>query len=133
MKDRLANLKTEAAGLQARRDAGFEGGDADAIVDGLTARLELQRNRLAHYIREKDVRVLLRDTLIETQTRLREAYTAPVAAEIAPLLSHVIPGAQAGLGDSLGVDTITRYGKQEKIDQLSGGTQEQFAILTRLA
>ena len=133
MKDRLANLKTEAAGLQARRDAGFDGGDADAIVDGLTARLELQRNRLAHYIREKDVRVLLRDTLIETQTRLREAYTAPVAAEIAPLLSHVIPGAQAGLGDSLGVDTITRYGKQEKIDQLSGGTQEQFAILTRLA
>jgi uncharacterized protein YhaN len=48
-------------------------------------------------------------------------------------LSHVIPGAQAGLGESLGVDTVTRYGKLETIDQLSGGTQEQFAILTRLA
>jgi len=130
---RLANLKTEAAGLQARRDAAFEGGDADAIVEGLSARLEAEKERLARHVREKDVRVLLRDTLVETQTRLRDAYTAPVSAELAPLLSHVIPGAQAGLGDSLGVDTVTRYGKLETIDQLSGGTQEQFAILTRLA
>ena len=130
---RLANLKTEAAGLQARRDAAFEGGDADAVVEALTARLETEQATLARHVRDKDVRVLLRDTLVETQTRLRDAYTAPVSEELAPLLSHVIPGAQAGLGDSLGVDTVTRYGKLEKIDQLSGGTQEQFAILTRLA
>jgi len=130
---RLAGLKTEAAGLQARRDAGFEGGDANAIVDGLTARLETQKDALARYVRDKEVRVLLRDTLIETQTRLRDAYTAPVSSELSPLLSHVIPGAQAGLGESLGVDTVTRFGKQEAIGQLSGGTQEQFAILTRLA
>lgn len=130
---RLAALKTQGAGLQARRDAAFEGGDADAIVDGLMARLETETETLARHLRDKNVRVLLRDSLIETQTRLRDAYTAPVSEEIAPLLSHVIPGALAGLGDSLGVDTITRHGKLETIDQLSGGTQEQFAILTRLA
>jgi len=52
----------------------------------------------------------LRDTLIETQTRLREAYTAPVTQELAPLLSRVIPGAEAGLGESLGVDSVLRDG-----------------------
>lgn len=132
-RQRLEGLKTKAAGLQARRDAAFEGGDADAIVGSLQAQLETERDTLVRHVRAKDVRVLLRDTLIETQTRLRDAYTAPVTQELAPLLSRVIPGAQAGLGDSLGVDTVLRDGKIEKIGQLSGGTQEQFAILTRLA
>ena len=132
-RQRLESLKTQAAGLQARRDAAFEGGDAEAAVTALKARLETQQKTLERHLRDKDVRVLLRNTLIETQTRLREAYTAPVTQEIAPLLSRVIPGAEAGLGDSLGVDTVLRNGKLEKIDQLSGGTQEQFAILTRLA
>lgn len=132
-RQRLEDLKTKAAGLQARRDAAFEGGDADAVVGSLSARLETQKETLARQLRAKDVRVLLRDTLVETQTRLRDAYTAPVTEELAPLLSRVIPGAQAGLGDSLGVDTVLRDGKLEKIGQLSGGTQEQFAILTRLA
>ena len=132
-RERLETLRAQAAGLRARRDAAFEGGDADAVVARLAARLETQKDTLERQLRAKDVRVLLRDTLIETQTRLRDAYTAPVAQELAPLLSRVIPGAEAGLSDSLGVDTVLRDGKLEKIGQLSGGTQEQFAILTRLA
>lgn len=132
-RQRLETLKTKAAGLQARRDAAFEGGDAEATVASLEARLETQQSTLSRHIRGKDVRILLRDTLVVTQTRLRDAYTAPVTQELAPLLSRVIPGAEAGLGDSLGVDTVLRDGKVEKIGQLSGGTQEQFAILTRLA
>ena len=132
-RQRLEILKTDEARLQARRDAAFEGGDAEATVASLDARLGKQKETLARHVRAKDVRVLLRDSLIETQTRLREAYTKPVTQELAPLLSRVIPGAQAGLGDSLGVDTVLRDGKLEKIGQLSGGTQEQFAILTRLA
>ena len=130
---RLEQLKTSEAGLRARRDAAFEGGDADGAVKVLEARLEKQQAELARQIRSKDVRVLLRDTLIATQTRLREAYTAPVTAELAPLLSRVIPGAEAGLSEHLGVDTVQRNGKIEALTQLSGGTQEQFAILTRLA
>ena len=129
----LETLKTNAARLQARREAAFEGGDAEGVVALLEARLETEQDELARRNREKDVRVLLRDTLVETQTRLREAYTAPVMAELAPLLSRVFPGARAELGDALGVDSVLRQGKLEKIAQLSGGTQEQFAILTRLA
>lgn len=132
-RQRLEALKTQAAGLQARRDAAFEGSDTDAAVASLEAQLKTQQKDLDRHIRAKDVRLLLRDTLTETQTRLREAYTAPVTEELAPLLSRVIPGAQAGLGENLGVDTVLRGGKLEKIGQLSGGTQEQFAILTRLA
>lgn len=132
-RERLEALKTKSAALQARRDAAFEGADAEETVAALEDRLAVQQDELARQIRAKDVRVLLRDTLIETQNRLREAYTAPVTQELAPLLSRVIPGAQAGLGETLGVDTVLRDGKLEKIGQLSGGTREQFAILTRLA
>ena len=132
-RDRLESLKTKAAALQARRDAVFEGADAEATVSELEDRLAAQQEDLARQVRAKDVRLLLRDTLIETQTRLRDVYTAPVSQELAPLLSRVIPGAQAELGESLGVDTVLRDGKVEQIGQLSGGTQEQFSILTRLA
>ena len=129
----LEQLKVREASLRARRDAAFEGGDAQGTVEALKARLETQQDMLARHIGDKDVRILLRDTLIATQTRLREAYTAPVTEELAPLLSRVIPGAEAGLSESLGVDTVLRNGKREALNQLSGGTQEQFAILTRLA
>ena len=129
----LEALKAKATGLRVRRDVGFEGADADGVVARLEARLSTEQAALARQLRAKDVRVLLRDTLITTQTRLREAYTAPVTEELAPLLSRVIPGAEAGLGESLGVDTVQRNGKTEAITQVSGGTQEQFAILTRLA
>jgi len=132
-REQLESLKTKAAALRARRDAAFEGEDAEATVSALEDRLTSQRDELARQVRAKDIRILLRDTLVETQTRLREAYTAPVTQELAPLISRVIPGAEAGLGESLGVDTVLRDGKVEKIGQLSGGTQEQFAILTRLA
>ena len=130
---RLEMLKTKAAGLKARRDSAFEGEDSDGVVDALEGRLAVQQHNLARQIRAKDVRVLLRETLVETQTRLQEAYTAPVTHELAPLISRVMPGAEAGLGDTLGVDTVRRNGTLEKIGQLSGGTREQFAILTRLA
>ncbi len=129
----LEALKTQAAGLSARRDAAFEGEDADAKVKALAAQLQQQEDTLAQHTQAKDVRVLLRDTLTQTQSRLRAAYTTPVAKELEPLLSMVIPGARAGLGDNLGVDTVHRDGRSEAITQLSGGTQEQFAILTRLA
>jgi len=129
----LESLKTKAAVLQARRDAAFEQGDAQSVVSALEARLTKEETELARQVREKDVRLLLRDTLSETQKRLKETYTAPVTQELAPLLSRVIPGAEAGLDDQLGVDRVQRNGLTEAITQVSGGTQEQFAILTRLA
>jgi len=82
-REQLESLKTKAAALRARRDAAFEGEDAEAAVSNLEDRLATQRDELARQVRAKDVRILLRDTLIETQTRLREAYTAPVTQELA--------------------------------------------------
>jgi len=37
------------------------------------------------------------------------------------------------LDDKLSISTIERNGTKEEFDRLSGGTQEQLAILTRLA
>jgi len=129
----LESLKQDRAVLAVRRDTAFEGEDAQAKLGALEMRLEQEETELQRHQRLKDARLLLRDTLVQAQSRLQDAYTAPVAEELAPLLSMVIPGAQAGLGETLGVDTIQRSGRIEALSQLSGGTREQFAILTRLA
>ncbi len=129
----LQDLQRREASLRANRDAAFEGQDADAKVEALVAKLELEQAELDRLERRVAAQTLLRDTLLASQSKLREAYTEPVRAELAPLLAMVLPGTEANLNESLGADTVSRGGRIEDIGQLSGGTREQIAILTRLA
>lgn len=66
-------------------------------------------------------------------TASREHFLAPVLARLDPMLARVLPGARAVLGDRLAADGLTRDGRNEAIGRLSDGTQEQIAILVRLA
>lgn len=132
-KARLQDLERECVALQTQRNAAFEGGDAEAQVETLAARCEVERQNLTRLERRVAAQTLLRDTLLASQAKLREAYTEPVRAELAPLLAMVLPGTEANLNESLGADTVSRDGRIEDIGQLSGGTREQIAILTRLA
>ena len=125
--------RLEEATLVARREAAFDGEDADGVVAALEAQLELQTEELERHERDVAARVLLRDTLQGAQSRLEAAYTQPVRDELAPLLARVIHGAEAGLDASLSATEVTRGGRTEALEQLSGGTREQIAILTRLA
>lgn len=133
MRDQIETLKRQEISLQTQRDAAFEGEDVEARLGALTQAREAQAREVARIERQIAAQILLRDTLKASQSRLQSAYTEPVRAELAPLLAMVIPGAEASLGESLGANTVGRNGQVEDIEQLSGGTQEQIAILTRLA
>jgi len=132
-RERLQMLRETEASLNARRDAAFEGEDAQAQVKALEDLQIVQTEALEKLERKVAAQILLRDTLLDSQSRLRDAYTDPVRAELAPLLAMVLPGAEAQFDEQLGANKVLRAGRVEEIGQLSGGTREQIAILTRLA
>ena len=76
----------------------------------------------------------LEAALTAARTEARERYFAPVAAELKPLLQLLWPDAElTWTQDTLLPEALTRNGQSEPIDILSGGTQEQVALLVRLA
>lgn len=76
---------------------------------------------------------LLSGEIEQEITASRERFLAPVLARLDPMLERVLPGARAVLGDRLAAEGLTRGGRNEAIGRLSDGTQEQIAILVRLA
>lgn len=85
---------------------------------------------------EKDIQVLnrLKSALVNARTNARQQYFEPVATELKPLLRHLWPGADLVWDDaSLLPERLIRDGQEEPISILSGGTQEQIALLVRLA
>jgi DNA repair exonuclease SbcCD ATPase subunit len=72
--------------------------------------------------------------LAQARTEASDRYLAPVTAELAPLVSLLLGGAELRMHPTrLLPQTLVRDGGEEALDALSGGTQEQIAILTRLA
>lgn len=85
---------------------------------------------------EFEVSVLRRLDLALEQARnaAQEAYVGPVLQELQPLLRLLWPEARLGLDAGRVLpDQLTRAGQEEAFDSLSGGTQEQIALLVRLA
>ena len=76
---------------------------------------------------------LLRETLEEKQSTEKAQLFGPVVKELKMLMPQVIKGADVRLGDDYAASEIIRDGQVEDVNSLSGGTQEQIAILTRLA
>lgn len=129
----LSRLRMDSAELSARRRESFEQRDPDAEVTRLEERaLQLSQDVTRHRNRAAAL-VLLRDTLKESQRSLQDQYTDPVRQELLPLLRLVIDGADVELSETLGAQGLMRDGRDDTLERLSGGTQEQIAILTRLA
>ena len=131
-KERQA-LIIRKAELDTERKTAFERRDPDADVQRLTELVEQHCAELARHEREADALTLLRETLIESQQQLQDHYTAPVRKELLPLLRQVIDGADLVLSEQLGATGLVRDGQDDTLERLSGGTQEQIAVLTRLA
>ena len=76
----------------------------------------------------------LEQALTAARTEARERYFEPVAKELRPLLNLLWQDAELTWAeDSLLPDGLVRHGQAEPLDILSGGTQEQVALLVRLA
>ncbi|PIE08562.1 MAG: chromosome segregation protein SMC [Rhodobacterales bacterium] len=123
---RLAHLDTTIA-LRAG-----EGVDEDLAAT--REKLTEARARLARFTFERDMLTLLQAELDAARISAREHYFEPVTAELRPLLRVLWPGAELSFDDDTILPTeLTRDGTPERLDDLSGGTREQIALLVRLA
>ncbi|WP_116131065.1 AAA family ATPase [Tropicimonas sp. IMCC34043] len=142
--DRLnsARKATEERDRQIERDlAGLDSRIAlqagEAVDEELAETWErLGAARAALDAVEFEVAVLQRlEAALETARQAaRDRYVQPVLAELAPLVRMIWPEAELRFdADTLLPSGLVRTGSEEPFDVLSGGTQEQIALLVRLA
>jgi DNA repair exonuclease SbcCD ATPase subunit len=132
-REEIARLKP----LLARLDERISRSAGDAVEERLEeTEQELEAAQATLMRIEHEVAVLqrLEQALEAARNEARERYFEPIARELKPLLHLLWPDAELTWGEeSLLPDALTRNGVSEPIDILSGGTQEQVALLVRLA
>lgn len=98
---------------------------------------EAERDRLvrevAEFEQEAAVLQMLLEVLQAAESEAKSRYLAPIVSRVEPYLKMLLPGADIVLHESLRIAELHRDGQNEDFDILSGGTQEQLAVLTRIA
>jgi uncharacterized protein YhaN len=74
----------------------------------------------------------LRETVSAGLAEGREHYYQPVRRHLRPFLNDLFPGSELELGEGFTITGIKRQ-RSELFERLSDGTQEQIAVLVRLA
>ena len=117
--------------LKERLSLRFQDGVEEAL-DNVRGEIESTTRQVASFEAEAEALKLLRETLVECQMSEKQKLFEPVIREIGPLARQVIPGIEFEFGEDFAASDIIRNGVKETIESLSGGTQEQIAVLTRL-
>ncbi|MDP1907660.1 MAG: hypothetical protein Q8K85_05135, partial [Hyphomicrobium sp.] len=130
--EELANMR--------RAESGLEGELKSDRADDVAARLaELSDASAVAEARCRDLQEeaaalqLLARELDAAATRTRDRFARPVIERLAPYLQLVLPQARLVLGDDLAPQALQRGAALEELARLSDGTQEQLALLVRLA
>uniref|UniRef100_UPI0035258264 ATP-binding protein n=1 Tax=Rhodosalinus sp. K401 TaxID=3239195 RepID=UPI0035258264 len=126
-------LRLRLAALDAR--IGQAAGEAveEELADA-RARHAAAEARAAAYAGEVAALQRLEGALEDARKAARERYFWPVARELRPLLHLLWPEAElVWADDTLLPRALIRDGQEEPMNILSGGTQEQLALLVRLA
>jgi DNA repair exonuclease SbcCD ATPase subunit len=132
-RDKRADLKEKVVGLQSHIEA-LEGVGLDEAIQQKARDVELFDDRLQRYEREVSVLSLLLSTLRSAETQAKERYLSPVLKRIRPYLQLLFPGAEIAIDENLHIFGLVREnGYEESFEHLSMGTQEQIAVLVRLA
>lgn len=82
---------------------------------------------------EADTLELLRTTLREAQETASRTFLGPVTKRAVQYVRRILPDCDVTFTEELGLTSIVRGGISEGCGDLSRGTQEQLAVLTRLA
>lgn len=130
---RLGSLEKETANL--------EGQVQNAGGDGLGEKVETlreERDLVGREVERRRAHVatlnLLKETIESCYKEQRERLNAPLRRYLQPFLNDVFPSAELDLGDAFSITGIRRPGPgAETFERLSAGTQEQIAVLVRLA
>lgn len=132
-RDKRTGLKENIAGFRSHIEA-LEGAGLDEAIQQQERELELAEEQLRRYEREVTVLSLLSTTLRSAETDAKERYLSPVLKRVRPYLQLLFPGAEITIDENLHIVGVVRQdGYEESFQHLSMGTQEQIAVLVRLA
>ncbi len=132
-REKRGELKVKIAGLKSHIEAAEGAGLDEAIA--LKAR-ELERIEEDKDRRDHEVQVLrlLLSTLRNAEQAAKQQYLSPVLKRVRPYLQLLFPGADIRIDEDLTIASVVREaGHEEAFSHLSMGTQEQIAVLVRLA
>ena len=111
-----------------------EGAGIDELIENTVRELDQANQRVTRYEREVAVLELLSSTLREAESEAKERYLAPVLGRVRPYLQMLFPQATIDMDEQFNIVGISRQnGHEEGFERLSMGTQEQIAVLVRLA
>ena len=132
-REKHGNLREKIAGFRSHVEA-LEGAGLDEAIQQKARELnfcEEERRRIA---REVQVLSLLLLTLRAAEQDAKERYLSPVLNRVRPYLQLLFPGAEITIDENLHIVGVVREaGYEEAFHHLSMGTQEQIAVLIRLA
>jgi uncharacterized protein YhaN len=128
----VSELSQEIARLQALIEANEGIGVEESLEVAKADQLRIDA-QVRSFEQETAVLSLLLDTLRTAESEAKTRYLTPVIGKVEPYLRMLLPEAGIVLDENLGVTALARDGAEEDFESLSGGTQEQIAVLTRLA
>ena len=132
-REKRAKLKERIAGLKSHVEAA-EGAGLDEAIEQKARELELTDEEKGRQDREVQVLGLLLSTLRGAEQEAKEQYLSPVLRRVQPYLQLLFPGAEIRIDENLHITGVVREaGYEEAFNHLSMGTQEQIAVLVRLA
>lgn len=132
VENRIAILKDERLELTTLIGAADEAGGAQRLraLEGEVRQAEHDVDRLS---REAAALRLAISAIDTARAQSQDRFAAPVYAALAPYLTAVFAGAQIEFGEGFRPVAMKRDGVRDTFDVLSEGTQEQLAVLVRLA
>ncbi|UNC16587.1 hypothetical protein FE249_20690 (plasmid) [Acidiphilium multivorum] len=125
-------LETEIARLEGTIES--EGGlglaerAASAREEAEAARAALQR-----VTEDADTLKLLRDMLEAARNETSAKFVGPIAKRAKRYIAQLLPDCELTFSEDLALSSVVRAGVDEHCASLSRGTQEQLAVLTRIA
>jgi len=131
--DERTRTQQEIAVLESRigREEGIGIEEQIAAAGRAVEAFENTRDR---YARDVNVLKLLLQTLQDCEHVAKERYMAPVVRRVTPYLQTLFPGSSITCDENFQITGVIREQEQsEGFGVLSVGTQEQIAVLTRLA
>jgi uncharacterized protein YhaN len=132
-RSRLGSLDREIANLEGQiQNAGGDGLGEKVVI--LREERELADREVENYKSRVATMTLLKETIEACYKEQRDRLHAPLRRHLQPFLNDVFPSAEIELSDGFSIAGIKRNGPAaETFAHLSTGTQEQIAVLVRLA
>lgn len=125
-------LETDIARLEGTIESEGGLGLADRAA-AASEEVEAARLALQRITDEAETLKVLRSTLDAARNETSAKFVGPVAARAKHYIERLLPGCEITFSEDLGLESVSRAGMDERCASLSRGTQEQLAVLTRIA